>query len=84
MLATLTGDVQKSDARALRTRQNVTDLATRLRSGVDQYVNLTQQATLTATSMGDLRENSDLREAGDQLAGLNQGLREVQEINADE
>lgn len=84
MLATLTDGTHTDDAHAFQARHNVADLATRLRSGVDQYVNLTQQATLTATSLGDLTGNHDLQDADDQLGGLNQGLREVQEISADQ
>ena len=84
MLTTLANGADPDDARAVQTRQNIADLTGRLRSGVEQYVNLTQHATRTATALGDLTGDHDLQDADDQLAGLTQGLQEVQEINADE
>lgn len=81
MLATLADGTHADDARNGQTRHNVTALTARLRSGADEYVKLTQQATLTATSLADVTGNRDLQDADEQLAGLSRGLHEVQQIS---
>jgi len=66
-----------------QTRRNLETMTGRLQSGVDLYVNLAQQATLTAISLGALTTGDSLQDAADQLAGLAEGMQQVQQISAD-
>ncbi|MGI8416447.1 MAG: hypothetical protein ACR2P2_09655 [Nakamurella sp.] len=80
VLATLTDGTDPDDPRIADIRQTLHTMTARLQSGVDRYVNLAQQASLTATSLGD-NDGANLQDATDQLAGLDQGLQQVQQIS---
>lgn len=81
VLATLTDGADPDEPRIAEMTQTLHTMTARLQSGVDRYVNLAQQASLTATSLGDMTDGENLQDATDELAGLDQGLHEVQQIS---
>lgn len=83
VLRTLSESVDSDRKRIDQTRRNLETMTDRLQSGVDLYVNLAQQATLTAISLGALTAGDSLQDAADQLAGLAEGMQQVQQISAD-
>lgn len=83
VLRTLSEGVDSDRKRIDQTRRILETMTGRLRPGVDLYVNLAQQATLTAISLGALNAGDSLQDAADQLAGLADGMQQVQQISAD-
>ncbi|MDQ6658462.1 MAG: hypothetical protein M3Z00_09590 [Actinomycetota bacterium] len=83
VLATLEDSADPDKRRIADMRRALDSMTARLQSGVDRYLNLAQQASLTATSLGDMNAGEDLQYATDQLAGLDQGLHQVQQISGD-
>jgi hypothetical protein len=81
VLASLAADGSGAEAKTNDMKRTVRELADRLQSGVDQYTALAEQASSAAISLRDVDNGDALQEASDQLAGLNQGLREVQRIS---
>jgi len=83
VLATLSGSAEPGELRIAETRHNLKTMTDRLQSGVDRYLGLAQQATITAISLGPVSAGDNLQDATDQLAGLADGLRQVQQISAE-
>lgn len=83
VVASLPDVTNRADPLTAQTVHTLETMTARLRTGVDQYVVLTQQATAAASSLGELNTGQDLQEAQDQLAGLSEGLRDVRRIAGD-
>jgi hypothetical protein len=67
--------------RLAQTKRSLQLMSDRLRKGVDTYTEFAQQASLVSVSLGDVEESGAITAATDQLAGLAQGLEEVQRIS---
>lgn len=80
MVAALGGSETSNAARRAAAQQALTDCLARLRSGVDQYTALAQQAAAVQTAIDGLDETDSLRDATDRLAGFADGLKEVGHI----